>query len=144
MIRWIWLCSQLSRSKSPEPGLLTSSWFLFCMLLFACWSMPWDGAQLNEEKWKHGAMPDSFAAVLLIMKHECDSGQTDKNGNVLSLVCSTSGSLELWSFLRTCEKSSRTYVGRNLSLGLFINLKCRMVWNSSALFWAISLHRMQI
>lgn len=92
MIRWIWLCSQLSRSKSPQPGLLTSSWFLFRMLLFACWSVPWDGAQLNEEKWKHGAMPDSFAAVLLIMKDECDSGQTDKNGNAVSLMCSTSGS----------------------------------------------------
>lgn len=24
-IRWVWLCSQLSRSKSPQPGLLTSS-----------------------------------------------------------------------------------------------------------------------
>lgn len=79
-IRCVWLCSQLLRSKCPQPGLLTSSWFIFCMLLFACWSMPWDGAQLNEEKWKRGAMPDSFAAVLLIMKDERDSGQTDKKG----------------------------------------------------------------
>lgn len=42
--------------------------------------MPWDRAQLNEEKLECGAMPDAFAAVLLIMEDECDSGQTDKNG----------------------------------------------------------------
>lgn len=87
-IRWIWLCSQLSRSKSPQPGLLTSSWFLFCMLLIHAvgWSI------IKWRKMKTWCYAKEFCCCLAYYERWVSFWANRQEGITLSLMYSTSGS----------------------------------------------------